>query len=217
LDKIKQNTLHGEVAARIRDMIDQGVLPPGSRVPEKQLCEQFGVSRTPLREALKVLAFEGFVELMPNRGSRVVKLTKASLRNTFEVMQALEALAGERACERINEAEFENIEMLHKLMLSHYKSGDMQQYLLVNQQIHEAIVEASKNDVLINVYKNLNQRVRHVRFTAEISTSYWSRAIKDHEIMVDALRDRDSLALGDVLRRHLRDKVEVSAIAQMAD
>lgn len=77
MEKIKQNTLHGEVAERVRDMIAQGALAPGSRVPEKQLCEQFGVSRTPLREALKVLAQEGLVTLLPNRGAVVTPLTVA--------------------------------------------------------------------------------------------------------------------------------------------
>lgn len=217
MDKIKLNTLHGEVAERIRDMINQGVLAPGIRVPEKELCEQLGVSRTPLREALKVLAFEGFVELLPNRGARVAKLTKATLRNTFEVMQSLEALSGELAGARVTEAELTNIEALHYQMLSHYKSGNMQEYLLINQQIHEAIVVASQNDVLIDVYKNLNHRVRRVRFTAELSNDYWSRAVGDHEAMVEALRARDGEALGAVLRRHLRDKVEISALEEMAE
>ncbi|QTF92114.1 GntR family transcriptional regulator [Halomonas sp. BM-2019] len=217
MDKIRQSTLHGEVAERIRDMIIEGTLAPGSRVPEKQLCEQFGVSRTPLREALKVLAFEGFVELLPNRGARVAKLTRAALKNTFEVMQSLEALAGELAGERITEAELANIEALHHQMLTHYKNGNMQEYLLANQQIHEAIVVASQNDVLIDVYKSLNQRVRRVRFTAELSKDYWSKAIGDHEAMVEALRARDGAALGQVLRRHLRDKVEVSALEEMAE
>jgi len=217
MDKIRQNTLHGEVAERIRDLIAQGTLAPGSRVPEKQLCEQFGVSRTPLREALKVLAYEGFVELLPNRGARVAKLTRAALKNTFEVMQSLEALAGELAGERITEGELANIEALHDQMLAHYQSGNMQEYLLANQQIHEAIVVASQNDVLIDVYKSLNQRVRRVRFTAELSKDYWSKAIGDHEAMVEALRARDGAALSQILRRHLRDKVEVSALEEMAE
>ncbi|MCP1365669.1 GntR family transcriptional regulator, partial [Halomonas sp. BBD48] len=163
MEKIKQNTLHGEVATRIRSMIDEGTLTPGSRVPEKQLCEQFGVSRTPLREALKVLASEGFVELLPNRGARVAKLTRDTLQNTFEVMSSLEGLSGELACERITETELDDIEALHRQMVTHYKNGDMREYLLVNQQIHEALVVASNNAVLIEVYKNLNQRVRRVR------------------------------------------------------
>ncbi|WP_148253405.1 GntR family transcriptional regulator [Aidingimonas lacisalsi] len=217
MEKIKQNTLHGEVAERIRDMISQGALVPGSRVPEKQLCEQFGVSRTPLREALKVLAYEGFVELLPNRGARVSKLTKATIKNTFEVMQNLEALSGKLAGDRVTDSELKNIESLHYQMLAHYKKGNMQEYLLLNQQIHEAIVVASQNDVLIDVYKNLNQRVRRVRFTAELSSDYWPKAVQEHKDMVNALRARDGVALGEVLSRHLKNKVEMSNLEDMAE
>ncbi|MEO1854447.1 MULTISPECIES: GntR family transcriptional regulator [Chromohalobacter] len=217
MDKIKQNTLHGEVAVRIRDMIDAGTLTPGSRVPEKQLCEQFGVSRTPLREALKVLASEGFVELLPNRGARISKLTIDTLQNTLEVMSALEGLSGELACAHVSDAELANIEALHYQMLAHYKNSNMAEYLLTNQQIHEAIVVASRNDVLIDVYKNLNQRVRRVRFSAELSREYWAKAVQDHEDIIDALRRRDGETLGKILRRHLSDKVEVSSLSDMAE
>jgi DNA-binding GntR family transcriptional regulator len=217
MDKIKQNTLHGEVAIRIRDMIDMGTLAPGSRVPEQELCAQFGVSRTPLREALKVLASEGFVELLPNRGARVVKLTRTYLKNTFEVMQSLEALSGELACERITQSQLDNIEALHSKMLSHYKNKEMQEYLSTNKEIHEAIVHASQNDVLVDLYKNLNQRVRRVRFTAELKNDYWERAVRDHEDILEALRARNAEALGGILRRHLRDKVEISAVPGLTD
>lgn len=217
MDKIKQNSLHGEVAARIREMIDAGVLAPGSRVPEKQLCEQFGVSRTPLREALKVLASEGFVELLPNRGARVSKLTIETLQNTLEVMSALEGLSGELACAHISDAELSNIEALHYQMLAYYKNANMAEYLLTNQKIHEAIVAASRNEVLIDVYRNLNQRVRRVRFSAELSREYWAKAVKDHEDIIAALRQHDGKALGGILRRHLSDKVAVSSLTGMAE
>jgi DNA-binding GntR family transcriptional regulator len=217
MEKIRQNTLHGEVAARIRDMIDEGVLVPGSRIPELQLCEQFGVSRTPLREALKVLAHEGSVELLLNRGARVAKLTRQTLEHTFEVMQYLEGLSGELACQRVSEEELAYIEAIHQQMLAHYRSGEMKEYLLVNQQIHEAIVDASQNEVLIDIYRGLNHRVRRVRFTAELSRDYWARAVAEHESMIEALRARDSDALGAILRRHLRNKVEVSNLVDMAE
>lgn len=217
MDKIKQNTLHGEVAVRIRDMINAGTLTPGSRVPEKQLCEQFGVSRTPLREALKVLASEGFVELLPNRGARISKLTIDTLQHTLEVMSALEGLSGELACAHISESELADVEALHYQMLAYYKNSNMAEYLLANQKIHEAIVVASRNDVLIDIYKNLNQRVRRVRFSAELSNEYWAKAVQDHEDIIAALRRRDSVTLGQILRRHLSDKVEVSYLAEMAE
>ena len=93
--------LHEEVVGRIRAILLDGEIPPGARIPERELCERLEISRTPLREALKVLAAEGLVQLLPHRGSRAAKLTDKDMRDLFEVCQGLEALAGELACERI--------------------------------------------------------------------------------------------------------------------
>src|SRR5699024_842634 len=109
MEKIKQGSLYREAAQRIRTMITNGRLQPGTRIPEKQLCEQFGISRTPLREALKVLSSEGFVELLPNRGARVVRLSRRMLEDTLDVMSSLEGLSGELACQRISPKEIETI------------------------------------------------------------------------------------------------------------
>src|SRR3954466_15807465 len=97
--------LHEEVVGRIRDILLDGEIPPGARIPERELCDRLQISRTPLREALKVLAAEGLVQLLPHRGSRAAKLTDQDMRDLFEVCQGLEALAGELACERITDAE----------------------------------------------------------------------------------------------------------------
>ena len=87
--------LHEEVVARLREKLIDGVMPPGSRVPEKDLCAEFGVSRTPLREALKVMASEGYVVLLPNRGARVAKMTARNLEELFEVPADVPASAEE--------------------------------------------------------------------------------------------------------------------------
>src|SRR5467141_4969569 len=99
--KIVKASLHNEAVARIRDLIMEGRLEPGSKVLEKELCEMFGISRTPLREALKVLATEGLVVLFPNRGARVAQLTGKDMADLFQVMGALEGPAGELACPKL--------------------------------------------------------------------------------------------------------------------
>src|SRR5438128_10968114 len=93
--------LHGEVVARVRDMLLEGEIPPGARLPERELCAKLSIARTPLREALKVLGAEGLVLLLPHRGSRAAKVTAKDVEDLFEVCQGLEALAGELAGERI--------------------------------------------------------------------------------------------------------------------
>ena len=98
--------LHQAVVATLRDLIVHNELPPGRRLNERVLCERLKVSRTPLREALKVLSHEGLVEMLPNRGSRVVRLTPDDVKHLFEVIGALESLAGRLACACITEAEY---------------------------------------------------------------------------------------------------------------
>src|SRR4030081_1323612 len=109
----EDQSLHDETLTRLRDHIVEGNIPDGGRVPERQLCEMLGISRTPLREALKVLASEGLVELLPNRGARVRQLSERDLGELFDVMGGLEGLAGRLACENISDAEIAEIERMH--------------------------------------------------------------------------------------------------------
>ncbi|RDB42657.1 GntR family transcriptional regulator [Halomonas sp. DQ26W] len=217
MTKIQPRTLYREVADRIRDLIEQGELAPGERISEKQLCESFGVSRTPLREALKVLASEGLVELLPNRGARVRQLTLKQVKDTYDLMGALEGLSGELACQQISEEGIATICALHDRMLEHYHNRELPEYFQVNQRIHESLLAASNNDALLEMYNNLSQRVKRVRYSKKMTDSYWRRAVQDHEEMIAALKKRDSKRLGQVLREHLCNKLEVASIAGVID
>src|SRR6202051_1583608 len=159
-------SLHGDVLSRLRDYIVEGNLPEGGRMPERQLCEMFGISRTPLREALKVLAAEGLVELLPNRGARVRQLSERELGELFDVMGGLEGLAGRLACENITDEEIAEIERLHYEMYGFYLRRDMHGYFQVNQSIHQKIVEASRNAALLGTYANFAGRIRRIRYSA---------------------------------------------------
>ena len=110
---IERRPLSAQLADRIRDMIVAGDYPPGTRLQEMELSAHFGVSRTPLREALKTLSSEGLVTLAPNRGATITKLTDTELAETFPVMGALEGLAGELACANATEEEIAIIAKLH--------------------------------------------------------------------------------------------------------
>ena len=122
---------------RLRDYVVEGNIPEGGRVPERQLCEMLGISRTPLREALKVLASEGLIDLLPNRGARVRQLSQRNLEELFDMMAGLESLAGRLACEVITDEEIAEIERLHYEMYGYYLHRDMHNYFQVNQRIHE--------------------------------------------------------------------------------
>ena len=115
---IPRTALHEQVANRLRQMLVEGSIAPGAKLNERELSEVLNVSRTPLREAIKMLAAEGLVELLPNRGAIAVELTEADVRNTFEVMAGLEAQSGELAAQRITDAELDEIRAMHFEMMA---------------------------------------------------------------------------------------------------
>ena len=104
LPKVERQRLHDTVVEHLRNFIVEGLLAPGVKLNERTLCETLGISRTPLREALKVLASEGLIDILPNRGASVSQMSEAEIRETFELMSGLEAFSGELACERITSA-----------------------------------------------------------------------------------------------------------------
>ena len=199
--------LHESATDRLRDMIVAGDLAPGARLNERVLCEQLGISRTPLREALKMLASEGLVELLPNRGAIVTTLTLAKVREIFAVMAALEALAGDLACRNITPAQLNELRALHYQMLAHHARGELAPYFKCNQEIHAKIAEASGNATLAATYRHLNAHVRRARFMANLSQERWDKAVEEHEAMLEALARRDGARLQQQLREHLGNKM----------
>ena len=141
---IPRRSLHDELVERLRRQIVEGELAPGEKISEKDLCAAYDVSRTPLREALKVLAREGLVVLTPHRGAHVSMLTVADVEEAFPVIGALEGLAGELACAQATDEEIAKISLLHMKMATAHKNRDRQKYFRLNQQIHEALAEAAR-------------------------------------------------------------------------
>ncbi len=217
-EPIRRPSLHQETVARVREMIYEGQLAAGERVPEKALCQRFAISRTPLREALKVLASEGLIELLPNRGARVAKLTAAAVDEMFPVMGALEAVAGELACARISDVEIDEVRALHYQMAIHHKRGELKEYFAINQRIHGKILEAAGNPTLTALYKSLTARIRMARYVANLSRERWNQAMVEHEQILGALAKRDGGKLASVLKTHLKNTCEtVKGVVRAGD
>ncbi len=208
VERIERRSLHDEVVGRLRGMILQGELRAGERIPERALCDRFGISRTPLREALKVLATEGLIDLLPNRGAAVSQISAEGLREAFQVMGALEALGGELACARITDEEVAAIRQLHERMVGHHRAGRLNHYFALNQEIHEAILAAADNRMLTELYGRLRGQVQRARFAANLSPKRWRQAVAEHEEMMAALDHRDADRLGEVMKRHLSNKFD---------
>ena len=214
--RIERRPLHEGVIDQLRDRIVQGELEPGARLNERVLCDQLGISRTPLREAIKMLATEGLVELLPNRGAIVTPLKAANIADTLAVMGTLESLAGELACANASEAEIAEIRALHFEMLAHHARGELAGYFRYNQLIHMKLIEASGNPVLTNTYRQLNANVRRARYMANLSRERWDAAVREHEEILAALSTRDAPRLKKLLAEHLAHKV-ASVMAALAD
>ncbi len=213
---IRRHSLHHVVVDRLRNMIVEGDLAPGARVDEGGLCEEFGISRTPLREALKVLASEGLVELRPNRGTRVLALTATEVKDLFETVAGIERLAAEVAAERMSESDLEWLAKRHDRLEALYEEGRRREYFRLNHEIHNAIVQLSGNEVLFNTHSNLMARVRRARFMAILSEERWSEAIAEHREIMAAFVARDAKLAGDLMFVHDMKTCEVAGKA-MAD
>jgi DNA-binding GntR family transcriptional regulator len=204
--EISRVALHDQVVARLRTMLVEGRIPPGAKLNERTLCEQLRISRTPLREAIKLLAAEGLVDLLPNRGAIAVKLTEADVLNTFEVLAELEGMSGELAAKRIDDAQLSELRALHYEMMACHARQDLSGYYRLNATIHTSINDAAGNPVLASTYRSINARVQSLRFRTNQNTAKWKRAIKEHEVMIAALTEHDAAAMRAVLVQHLINK-----------
>ncbi|MDB5536824.1 MAG: transcriptional regulator, GntR family [Devosia sp.] len=200
---LQQGALHLNVSDALRDMIVAGDLAPGSKVREPELCERFGISRTPLREALKVLASEGLIQLMPRRGAYVAQITQAEIDELFPIMAALEALAGELAVARLTDKDISKFRKLHDQLFACHVSGNEKDYLRLNREIHRELFTVAANSALQAMYEQLLVRTHAVRFVARKSSEQWGRAVEDHRAILAAIEERDGKRLAELLRDHL--------------
>jgi DNA-binding GntR family transcriptional regulator len=194
------------VGARLREMIVEGALAPGTRLNERMLCEQLNVSRTPLREAFKTLAVEGLIVLQPNRGAVVAQMSVPEIEQTFEVMGAMEGLSGELACARATDAEIAEVKALHFEMLAAHARRDLPTYYKLNHTIHDRINAMARNGVLTETYQQINARIQSLRFRSNFNQDKWDAAVREHGAMLEALERRDGNALRLILQQHLRNK-----------
>jgi DNA-binding GntR family transcriptional regulator len=214
---VDRRTLPTAVADRLREMIIQGELAAGTRLNERALCDRLQVSRTPLREAFRLLAADGLVQLQPNRGAQVTALSEQDVIDSFELMGALESLSGQLACQRITDREVTEIRALTYEMRACHARQDLPAYYHVNRQIHDRINAASHNQLLVQVYQSINLRLQNLRFRSNLNHDKWDKAMQEHSDMVDALAARDGARLADIMRGHLQRKAEAVLETLKAD
>ena len=205
---ISRRPLHYELVDRLRDMIIQGELEPGQKISEKALCDRFGVSRTPLREAIKILAADGFLDLTPHRGASVVKLSLKDFEEALPIMGALDAVAGELACQNATDAEIEELAALTDRMTERFKAGDLMGYYKLNSRIHELIMEMARNPTLTQTMRVLSERMRRARYELAMAPARWAQAVDEHQAMVKAIQNRKGVQLGRIMKVHVIHKLQ---------
>ncbi len=203
---IARSTLPEAAAERLRTLIIEGRLAPGARLNERELSEQLGVSRTPLREAFRMLAADGLLVQLPNRGAQVVALSREDVGHAFEVMASLEGLAGELAATRVTDADLAELEALPADMEQAHARRDLPAYYRTNRAIHERINAIAGNPILTHTFRTLNARLHALRFRSNLVRAKWDQAVAEHRLMIDALAARDGERLRVLLVQHLRAK-----------
>jgi DNA-binding GntR family transcriptional regulator len=193
----------------LRDLIVSGKLAPGLRLVEMDLCRAFLRSRSPVREAIRILTAEGLIEPNPTRGVQVRHAKAEEIVQTFSVIGTLDAMAGELAAARISPAELASIEERHHRMVAAFQASDQEQYFQCNQAIHRAIWNASGNVILERELERLNAWVRPYRYAVNNYLENWRKSVADHDRILVALINRDGRRLGQILRLHLPSKAQV--------
>jgi DNA-binding GntR family transcriptional regulator len=201
----RKGKLHGSTVAQLRNMIVTGVLAPGSRLNERELCEQLKVSRTPVREAIKTLIQDGLLRALPNQSAVVLELDPEEITALIDVVTVIEGLAGELAALRATDETVAEIGLLHYQMMLHHSRDELPGYFEANKAFHRRIIELSNNSILLWVWELLALRVDRARYSSNLWPTRWKAAIQEHQQILDALAARDPARAGQALRDHVRN------------
>lgn len=197
-------SLHEALVTRLRLMVFDGSLVSGERIPEAKLCRMFDVSRTPLREALKVLAAQGIVQLRPNRGAIVAPVDAGQIAPIFELKGALERLIGLTAAERATPEDIDAISAVHLELGEALEQGSMEDYTRLNYAFHRHLAQISGNALLAEAYDGLQQKIWRYRFLVNEDFSRVAESFAEHEKIMIALRAGTPLDLAARLEAHNR-------------
>lgn len=191
------------VADILRDRIVKGVLPAGARIVERKLSAELDVSRTPVREALKLLQADSLIEISRHKGAQVKDFSAQQALELFDVIASLESLAAERLAEHITADQLATLEHMHARMMAHHDAGQADAYFDINTEIHDTILAECRNPILQQMHTKLMARARRGRFMAIMNQDRLKTAVDEHEQLLVALRSNDTEAARKIWRQHL--------------
>lgn len=200
---IQFHTLQEHIAESLRERIIAGSLPPGARIVEARFCAELGISRTPLRESLRLLQAEGLVTLRPGRGAFVTVVTERDIADLFDILSALERQAASKAVLKMSIADRARLRRMHDNMIKLYREGSLRECFQADQAVHNLLVEKADNPVLMSTHRSLQLRARRGRYVALFSRARWDEAMREHEEFMEAVERRDGEAVGTLIHRHV--------------
>ncbi|MGI5922285.1 MAG: GntR family transcriptional regulator [Syntrophomonadaceae bacterium] len=189
----------------LREAIINGTLKPRERLMELQLAEELGVSRTPIREALRKLELEGFIVMVPRKGAYVADFSFKDIADIFEIRAALEGLAGALAAERITDDELENMERLLVEKAEAITENDIEKLVDVDTKFHEALYKASRNERLTTIISNLREQIQRFRATSLANPGRGKMSLDEHRNIVEAIQSRDVQAARQAAQDHIEN------------
>lgn len=198
----------------LRQAILTGELKPGERLMEIHLANRLGVSRTPIREAIRKLELEGLVTMIPRRGAEVAQITEKSLKDVLEVRRALDALSVELACERISREELKQLQDACDAFEAATLTKDTKKIAQADVALHDIIVQATANARLIQLVNNLSEQMYRYRFEYIKDESTHEQLVKEHRILFESIRDKDAATAAHTAKLHI-DNQELSIVKQL--
>lgn len=198
----------------LRQAILTGELKPGERLMEIHLADKLGVSRTPIREAIRKLELEGLVTMIPRKGAEVAQITEKSMNDVLEVRRAMDALCAELACERITDEEIQQLGQACVTFEAAVKTGDVKKIAQADVELHDIIVKATGNQRLVQLINNLSEQMYRYRFEYIKDASQHQRLIEEHRVIYESILKKDRETASQAARMHI-DNQKKAIIAQI--
>ena len=192
----------------LRDAILKGELEPGERLMEIQLAERLGVSRTPIREAIRKLELEGLVLMIPRKGAEVAKISEKSLRDVLEVRRSLEELAAELACQRMDAEALKDLEDAQKAFIQAVKSGETMTMAEADEHFHDVIYMATDNQRLISLLNNLREQMYRYRVEYLKNKECHCQLLAEHQAIIAAIEEKNSDEASRITCQHIDNQVK---------
>ena len=192
----------------LRDAILKGELAPGERLMEIHLANNLGVSRTPIREAIRMLEKEGLAVTIPRRGAQVARMTEKDLEDVLEIRDALDALAVTNACGRMTEEDFRELRDAMDDFAAATRTRDVREIVEADEAFHNAIYKAAKNSKLDAIIQNLKEQMYRYRYEYVKDNADFSRLVSEHERILEGLKNKDEVYVREIMHTHLKNQIE---------